>query len=125
MGHRPHGLGIALAIGWLDEAAVRPAVERPIAVLGVVMVSALSSRLNVQLETISLPPNAVHEIQSNETRLAGMPLRAGVDAAASAAIKTALSQAFVYGFRVIMLVCAGLSMASAGMAWRMIGDQRS
>ena len=44
---------------------------------------------------------------------------------ARAAIKTALSQAFVYGFRVIMLVCAGLSMASAGMAWRMIGDQRS
>jgi len=114
-------VGVASGI---NNAVARVAGVLAIAVLGVVMVSAFTSRLNVQLETISLPPDAVHEIQSNEIRLAGMPVPAGVDAAASAAIKTALSQAFVYGFRVIMLVCAGLSMASAGMAWRMMGDQR-
>jgi len=115
-------VGVASGI---NNAVARVAGVLAIAVLGVVMVSAFTSRLNVQLETTSLPPNAVHEIQSNETRLAGMPVPAGVDAAAGAAIKTSLSQAFVYGFRVIMLVCAGLSMASAGMAWRMIGNQRS
>ena len=78
-----------------------------------------------ELQKSSLPANALQEIQANKIKLAGMPVPAGVDPATSASIKTALSQAFVYGFRVIMFVCAALSMASAAMTWLMIGDNRS
>jgi hypothetical protein len=32
-------------------------------------------------------------------------------------INTSVSQAFVFAFRMVMLICAGLSMASAIVAW--------
>ena len=115
-------VGVASGI---NNAVARVAGVLAIAVLGVVMVNAFSSRLHQQLQKSSLPANALQEIQANKIKLAGMPVPAGVDPATSASIKTALSQAFVYGFRVIMFVCAGLSMASAAMTWLMIGDNRS
>ena len=40
---------------------------------------------------------------------------------AAAALKILIDRAFVFGFRLIMLICAGLSAASSGFAWRMIG----
>jgi len=115
-------VGVASGI---NNAVARVAGVLAIAVLGVVMVNAFSSRLHQQLQKSSLPANALQEIQANKIKLAGMPVPAGVDPATSASIKTALSQAFVYGFRVIMFVCAALSMASAAMTWLMIGDNRS
>jgi EmrB/QacA subfamily drug resistance transporter len=115
-------VGVASGI---NNAVARVAGVLAIAVLGVVMVNAFSSHLNRQIEKSSLPNNALEEIHANEIKLAGMPIPAGVDRATSASIKTALSQAFVYGFRVIMFACAGLSIASAAMAWLMIGDNRS
>src|SRR6266700_4126772 len=115
-------VGVASGI---NNAVARVAGVLAIAVLGVVMVNAFSSRLHQHIEKSSLPGNALEEIHANEIKLAGMPIPAGVDPATSASIKTALSQAFVYGFRVIMFACAGLSIASAAMAWLMIGDNRS
>jgi EmrB/QacA subfamily drug resistance transporter len=113
--------GIASGI---NNAVARIAGVLAIAVLGIVMVSAFGSRLHQQLEKSSLPSNALEEIHANEIKLAGMPIPAGVDPATSASIKTALSRAFVYGFRLIMFLCAGLSIASAAMAWLMISDNR-
>src|SRR5437764_15099096 len=97
-------VGVASGI---NNAVARVAGVLAIAVRGVVMVSAFTSRLNVQLGTVSLPPNAVHEIQSNEARLADRLVRAGVEAVGSAAIKQVTSSARAYESRAIMLVCAG------------------
>ena len=108
----------------INNAIARVAGVLAIAVLGIIMVSAFSSRLHQQLQKSSLPSNAAQEIHANEIKLAGMPIPAGVDPATSASIKASLSQAFVYGFRLIMFVCAALSIASAAMAWLMIGDNR-
>jgi hypothetical protein len=36
------------------------------------------------------------------------------------AIKESVGEAFVFGFRIVMLICAGLSLASAAVAWFMI-----
>jgi len=108
----------------INNAVARVAGVLAIAVLGIVMVTAFSSRLDQQLEKSSLPSNTLEEIHANEIKLAGIPIPAGVDPATSASIKRSLSEAFVYGFRAIMLLCAGLSIASAAMAWWMIGDNR-
>jgi EmrB/QacA subfamily drug resistance transporter len=113
------------AASGINNAVARVAGVLAIAVLGIVMVSAFSSRLNQQLDKSSLPNNALEEIHTNEIKLSGMPIPAGLDPATGASIKRSLSQAFVYGFRVIMFICAGLSMASAATAWVMIGDNRS
>ena len=44
--------------------------------------------------------------------------------ATSAAIKQSVGEAFVFGFRIVMLICAGLSLASAAVAWLMIPKDR-
>jgi hypothetical protein len=113
------------AASGINNAVARVAGVLAIAVLGIVMVRAFSSRLDQRLADMSIPSAAVHEVHANEIKLAGMPIPAGLDPATSVSIKTSLSQAFVYGFRVILFVCAGLSMTSAAMAWLMIGDNRS
>lgn len=113
------------AASGINNAVARVAGVLAIAVLGIVMVNAFSSRLNQQLERSSLPSNALHEIQANEIKLAGMPLPAGLDPTTSATIKISLSLAFVYGFRLIMFISAGLSVVSAAIAWLMITDSYS
>ena len=44
----------------------------------------------------------------------------GLDARSSSAVRAAIDHAFVFGFRLIMLFCAGLAVASAAVASRMI-----
>jgi predicted MFS family arabinose efflux permease len=40
------------------------------------------------------------------------------------AIKESIAEAFVFGFRIVMLICAGLALASAAVAWLMIPKDR-
>ena len=91
-----------------------------IAVLGIVIVRVFSSRLNHSLANLTIPATVLHAIQSNEIKLAGLRLPAGLNAGTAAAIRTSVSQAFVFGFRLVMLICAGLSITSAAVAWLMI-----
>jgi hypothetical protein len=91
-----------------------------IAVLGAAMTSAFAFRLNRSLATLAIPEQALHEIQSNEIRLAALKIPEGIDAQRAAAIETSVKQAFVFGFRLIMVICAVLAAASAGFAWWMI-----
>jgi hypothetical protein len=91
-----------------------------IAALGIVMVKAFSFRLDRSLASLSLPSNVRQELRANEIKLAGLPLPGGLDPAANAAIKESVTGAFVYGFRIVMLICAGLALSSAAVARRMI-----
>jgi hypothetical protein len=84
------------------------------------MVSAFASRLNHSLASLAIPPGISRTIRSDETKLAGLQLPAGLDAGVAAKIRALVSQAFVFGFRVVMLICAGLAMTSATFAWLMI-----
>lgn len=104
----------------INNAVARVAGVLAIAVFGIVMVSAFSSHLNHSLENLALAPGALHDIQSNEIKLAGLQPPAGLDVSTAATIRTATSQAFVFGFRLVMLVCSGLAAASAAVAWLMI-----
>ena len=56
-------------------------------------------------------------------KLGALDVPSNLDASTSAAIRTAITQAFVFGFRVIMLLCAGLAVASTGVASRMISSR--
>src|SRR5207248_1859813 len=104
----------------INNAVARVAGVLAIAVLGIVIVRAFSSRLNHSLATLTIPSSILHAIQSNEIRLAGLQLPAGLNAGTAAAIRTSVSRAFVFGFRLVMVICAGLSMASAAFARLMI-----
>ncbi|HWJ49035.1 MAG TPA: MFS transporter, partial [Candidatus Udaeobacter sp.] len=104
----------------INNAVARVAGVLAIAVLGIVMVKSFSFRLDRDLAGLSLPSQVRQELEANEIKLAGLQLPAGLDPAANAAIKESVRGAFVYGFRMIMLICAGLSLSSAAVARRMI-----
>ncbi|MGA8272951.1 MAG: MFS transporter [Candidatus Sulfotelmatobacter sp.] len=104
----------------VNNAVARVAGVLAIAVLGIVMVNAFSIRLNHELARHSLPPGVLKALQADEIRLAGLQPPTGLDPAESAAIKESIWGAFVFGYRIVMFICAGLSLASAVVAWLMI-----
>jgi len=112
------------AASGINNAVARVAGVLAIAVLGIVMVSAFSARLDSKLAAFSLPPGTLHDIQAGEIKLAGLQLPASLNESTAAAIKESVREAFVFGFRLVMLICAGLSVASAAAAWLLIPDNR-
>ena len=104
----------------INNAVARVAGVLAIAILGIVMVKLFSSSLNRSLASGLLPPGILHYVQSNEIKLAGLEPPSGLDADKTALIRISVSRAFVFGFRGVMLICAGLSLASAGVASQLI-----
>jgi len=108
----------------VNNAVARVAGVLAIAVLGIVMVSAFAVRLNYKLARLSLPPGVLKALQADEIRLAGLQPPAGLNPAASDAVKQSIGEAFVFGYRIVMFICAGLSLASAVLAWLTISKDR-
>jgi len=104
----------------INNAVARIAGVLAIAVLGIVMVKSFASRLDRSLTHFSLPPAAQQELRAGENKLAGLPVPATLDSSTTAAIKGSIGEAFVFGFRIVMVICAGLSLASSAVAWLMI-----
>ena len=107
----------------INNAVARVAGVLAIAVLGIVMVKAFGSRLNHSLDHLSVPSGMLQKLQSDEIRLAGLQAPAALDPATRAAIQEMIGDAFVFGFRVVMLICAGLAVLSAAVAARMISKR--
>ncbi|MGO8795341.1 MAG: MFS transporter [Candidatus Sulfotelmatobacter sp.] len=104
------------AASGINNAVARVAGVLAIAVFGIVIVKTFSSHLNQSLANLTIPPSILHAIQSNEIKLAGLPLPPGLSAGIATEIRSSVSQAFDFGFRVVMLICAGLSIISAATA---------
>ncbi len=101
----------------INNAVARVASVLAIAVFGIVMVRAFGFSLKHELANLGLSSNVLHEIQSKVIKLAGLELPSNLDASTSAAIRTAIDHAFVFGFRLIMALCAGLAAVSSAIAW--------
>ena len=108
----------------INNAVARVAGVLAIAVLGIVMVKAFSSRLNQSLARFSLPPAILHDLETNEIKLGGLQVPEDLHPVTKTAVKKSIAKAFVFGFRLVMLVCTGLSLASATVAWLMIPKDR-
>jgi len=104
----------------INNAVARVAGLLAIAILGIVMVKAFSFDLNRSLAGLRLPPGILQDIQSNEIKLAGLDLPSGLEADTTTVLRASISRAFIFGFRTVLLICAGLSLVSALVAWRMI-----
>ncbi len=122
------GFGMAVSVAPLTTVVMnsaRVAGVLAIAVLGIFLVKAFSFRVERSLADLSLPPAVLRELHANENKLAGLPLPIGLDPNLQAAIKKSIEQAFVFGFRIAMLVCAGLSLGSAAVTWLMVPKEDS
>jgi MFS family permease len=111
------------AASGINNAVARVAGLLAIAILGMVIVKVFSLHLDRSLASLPLPPDILHSIESNEIKLAGLDLPSGLQAGTATMIRALISQAFIFGFRIVMLICASLSLASAVVAWLMIPDK--
>jgi predicted MFS family arabinose efflux permease len=109
----------------INNAVARVASVLAIAVLGIVMVKAFGFRLNYSLAHFLLPPVIRQKLQADEIQLAGLQVPAGLNLSTKTAVKESIGEAFVFGFRIVMSICAGLSLASAAVAWLMIPEDRA
>jgi EmrB/QacA subfamily drug resistance transporter len=108
----------------INNAVARLAGVLAIAVLGIVMVAAFGSRLNDSLTHIMLPPGILQQLRANMSKLAGLQAPADLDEHTKLVIKEFVGEAFVFAFRIVMLICAGLALASAAISTRMIRGSR-
>ena len=104
----------------INNAVARVAGVLAVAVFGIVMVYGFRARFDGSLASLSLPSGMLDQIHAQESRLAGLQIPAGLDANTKAAMKDLVGRAFVFGFRIVMTICAGLSVGSAVVAWLMI-----
>jgi EmrB/QacA subfamily drug resistance transporter len=108
------------AASGINNAVARLAGVLAIAIFGIVMVKVFGTNLDRDLATLSLPAESVRELRSKEIELAGMELPRDLETGARAQVRTAVSEAFLSGFRVVLLCCSGLSIGSAFTAWRLV-----
>ena len=112
------------AASGINNAVARVAGVLAIAVFGIVMVKAFASRLDHDLANLPVAQNVVQDIHAKEIDLAGLELPQSLNANAVAAMRRAISDAFLRGFRLVLFACAGLSVASALVAWKLIARER-
>ena len=108
----------------INNAVARVAGVLAIALLGIVMVKAFSFRLDSALHHLALPESARQELRANASRLAGIQIPAGLEPSIKAAIQKSIGASFTFGFRILMLFCAALSLASSGIVWLMLPKQQ-
>jgi hypothetical protein len=89
-----------------------------VAVLGVVMAAAFAHSLRHSLDGLHLNADVVQQLESNVAKLGSLGAPSGVDSKTASTIRSAIAGSFIFGFRLIMLLCAGLAIASATVAWR-------
>jgi EmrB/QacA subfamily drug resistance transporter len=104
----------------INNAIARVAGVLAVAILGLVMVKAFSGHLHGSIAHLNLPQSVLNEIRSNVVKLGALQVPSNLDPNTSAALEAAIVQSFVFAFRVVMLICACLAVASAAVALRMI-----
>ncbi len=87
-----------------------------LAALGILMVASFDEELDRRLEDLDLEATQRAEIDAGRDRLAGTPTPAGLDDAAAADVRDAINQAFLAGYRDVMMMAAFLCVGGAAAA---------
>ncbi len=108
----------------INNAVSRTAGLLSIAVLGIVMLSAFNQQLDRRLSNFEMTPTVRRSLDEQHVKLAGAQVPEGVEAATRVALKGAINEAFVSGFRVVMMIAVGLALLSAASAWLLIEGKK-
>ena len=133
------GLGMAVSVAPLtttvmnavvqDKAGVASGVNNTvsriggllgIALLGIVIQHAFNHKIDQRLAQLRLAPEVHRSIHEQRIRLAAAEPPSGSDSQTRQALKEAVDESFVFGFRLVMMVASGLAAASAFSAFVMI-----
>jgi len=107
----------------INNAVARVAGVLAVAVLGAVMAAAFAHSLRHSLNVLNLTGSVVEQLESNVAKLGDLGAPSGIDSQTTTTIRSAIAESFIFGFRLIMLLCAGLATASAAVAWREIPSE--
>lgn len=102
----------------VNNAVSRVAGLIAIAVFGVVLTHGFDVALRASLAAMHLPRDAVEAIMAQRAKLAGIELPPGAEAA-----RRVVDEAFVAGFRQVMILSSVLAVLSAAAAALMIRDK--
>jgi len=101
----------------INNAIARVAGVLAVAVLGAVMAAAFAHSLRLSLDSLHLNAATVQELESNVAELGHLGPPSGVAPQTASMIRSAIDESFVFGFRLIMVLCAVFAIASAGVGW--------
>jgi EmrB/QacA subfamily drug resistance transporter len=102
--------GLASAI---NNAFSQTAGLLAVAVLGVLMFVSFGGSLDAHLAPLDLPPEARQQLQEEKVKLGAAEAPEDLDAVQSAQVDQAIDEAFVSGYRVVMLVATAMALISA------------
>ena len=114
--------GLASAI---NNAFSQTAGLLAVAVLGVIMFVSFGSSLDDHLAALDLPPEARQQLEEEKVKLGAAQAPESLDAAQSASVDRAVDEAFVSGYRVVMLVAVATALASALSAAILVEGKKS
>jgi MFS family permease len=114
--------GLASAI---NNAFSQTAGLLAIAVLGVLMFATFDANLDDRLATLELSPATRQQLEEERIKLGAAQAPESLDAVQGATVDRAIDEAYVAGYRTVMLVAAAMSLASAVSAALLIEGKRS
>jgi EmrB/QacA subfamily drug resistance transporter len=108
----------------VNNAAARTASLIAIAVLGVVMLQVFKIHLDHRLTNANLAPAIAQSLRTQSIKLAAIDIPPDVDAKTQQAIRRAIDESFVSGFRWVIVIGAALAAASAVTTFFWIGESQ-
>jgi hypothetical protein len=96
----------------INNAVSRTAWLLSIAVMGILVFYAFNSGLDNRLATLEIPPEAREMLDDQRVKLAGAEIPTGLSNEMSADLQNAIAESFLTSFRWVMLIAAGLALAS-------------
>jgi EmrB/QacA subfamily drug resistance transporter len=109
--------GIASGV---NNAVSRTAGLISIAVFGIVMTGVFAQNFTASLRPLDLPAETRAEFEAQASRLATISIPSQLTGETEQAVRRAIEESFVRGFRVVILIAAALALASALFAWLLI-----
>lgn len=112
-----HEAGIASGI---NNAVSRASGLLAVALLGIFMVSAFNANFERRLRALELPPDTRAQLDEGRSSLAGIKIPENANDESRRAIRGAIDESFVAGFRLVAFIAAGLALMSAFAAYWLI-----
>ena len=115
-----HQAGVASGV---NNTVSRAAGLLAIAVFGVLMARAFDASLERRIAALPLPAEARAQLEEGRGRLADVRVPDALDDETKAAVRNAVGDSFVAGFRRVTRASAALAALSAVSAWLLIGGR--
>lgn len=97
----------------INNAVSRVGALLAIAVLGIVMVTSFGAALDRRIDALDISSAARAQLQDQRVELAAAAPPKSLGVKARSRVQVAIDEAFLTGFRVVMLIASGLAVAAA------------